>query len=254
VNLNKFGVDVQGTLEIVRRNRLESRTYLDAASAKELLDKFELPSPKGVLLSGGQVELSRLNSLHSPWALKLISDDVQHKSDAGFVKLGLTDGRDIEQEILRMTETANTRGYSIDGFLVEEMAELGIELVIGGFRDQVFGTTMMFGIGGLFVEIFNDVSFRICPIIPVDAEDMIDELLGKALFNGTRGRPGADRETLINLLTTVGGEGGLLMTLMEHSGEIDEIDLNPVIIRDGNFTVVDVLIALSNPGEAPQMS
>jgi acyl-CoA synthetase (NDP forming) len=130
----------------------------------------------------------------------------------------------------------------IDGFLVEEMAPQGMELVIGGLRDPQFGPLVMVGLGGIFVEVLQDVAFRICPIERIDALEMLEELKGRALLDGARGQPAVSRQALVDVLLKVGGESGLLMTLGD---EIAEADLNPVIVSAHGAVAVDARFILA---------
>jgi acyl-CoA synthetase (NDP forming) len=130
----------------------------------------------------------------------------------------------------------------IDGFLVEEMAPQGMELVIGGLRDPQFGPLVMVGLGGIFVEVLQDVAFRICPIERNDALEMLDELKGRALLDGARGQPAVSRQALVDVLLKVGGDSGLLLTLGD---EIAEADLNPVIVSAHGAVAVDARFILA---------
>ena len=130
----------------------------------------------------------------------------------------------------------------IDGFLIEEMAPRGQEMVIGGLRDPHFGPLVMAGLGGIFIEVLADVAFRICPIERRDAEEMLDELKGAAVLKGVRGRRPASREAIVTALLRVGGEGGLLMDL---AAEIQEADINPLIVSDAGAVAVDARFLLT---------
>jgi acyl-CoA synthetase (NDP forming) len=130
----------------------------------------------------------------------------------------------------------------IDGFLLEEMAPAGQEVVIGGLRDPQFGPLVMVGLGGIFVEVLADVSFRICPIARIDAEEMLNELKGAALLRGARGRKPASREAIVEALLKIGGEGGLMM---RHAQDIAEADINPLIVSDRAAVAVDARFVLT---------
>jgi acyl-CoA synthetase (NDP forming) len=132
----------------------------------------------------------------------------------------------------------------IDGFLLEEMAPAGLEIVVGGLRDPQFGPLVMVGLGGIFVEVLADVAFRICPIARLDAEEMVDELKGAALFRGARGRRPVSREAVVDVLLKMGGENGLMMT---HGEDIAEADINPLIVSDQGAVAVDARFVLTQP-------
>jgi acyl-CoA synthetase (NDP forming) len=122
------------------------------------------------------------------------------------------------------------------------MAPAGLEVVIGGLRDPQFGPLVMVGLGGILVEVLADVSFRICPIARIDAEEMLDELKGTALLRGARGRKPASREAIIDALLRIGGEDGLLL---RHAQDIAEADINPLIVSDEAAVAVDARFVLT---------
>jgi succinyl-CoA synthetase beta subunit len=130
----------------------------------------------------------------------------------------------------------------IDGFLIEEMAPAGQELVIGGVRDADFGPLVMVGLGGVFVEVLADVAFRICPVTRLDAEEMLAELKGAAILDGARGRKPVPRAVIIDVLLKIGGADGLLM---RHADDIREADVNPLIVSDKGAVAVDARFVLT---------
>ena len=130
----------------------------------------------------------------------------------------------------------------VDGWLVEEMAPAGQEMVIGGLRDPDFGPLVMVGLGGIFVEVLADVAFRICPIKRVDAEEMIDDLKGVAILQGARGRAAVSRDAIVDVLMKIGGDDGLLM---RHAGDIAEADINPLIVSADGAVAVDARFILT---------
>ena len=141
--------------------------------------------------------------------------------------------------MLAVPQIASAR---VDGFLVEEMAPPGQEIVVGGVRDPQFGPLVMVGLGGVFVEVLADVSFRICPITRLDAEEMLDELKGAALLKGARGRKPASRAAIVDVLLKVGGEDGLLM---RHAADMQEADINPLIVSETGAVAVDARFVLT---------
>jgi len=134
----------------------------------------------------------------------------------------------------------------VEGWLIEEMAPAGQEMVIGGLRDPDFGPLVMLGLGGIFVEVLKDVSFRICPISRIDAEEMIDELKGAPVLKGARGRKPASREAIIEALLKIGGDNGLLVEL---ENDIEEADVNPLIVSETRAVAVDARFILRTTGE-----
>ena len=176
-----------------------------------------------------------------------MSPDILHKSDAGGVRVRLRDAGEVDAAIRAMRETPAIANARLDGFLVEEMAPPGEELVVGGLRDPQFGPLVMVGLGGIFVEVLEDVAFRICPIERIDATEMLSELKAAALLDDVRGRAAVSREALIDVLLRIGGPDGLLMRL-QH--EIAEADLNPVIVSERGAMAVDARFILTPAGGA----
>jgi acyl-CoA synthetase (NDP forming) len=141
-----------------------------------------------------------------------------------------------------MAALPKIRHARIDGYLVEEMAAPGQEMVIGGLRDPQFGPMVMVGLGGIFVEVLADVSFRICPITRLDAQDMLAELKGAAILKGARGTKPVSQEAIIDVLLKIGGENGLLM---QNADDIKEADINPLIVSESGAVAVDARFILN---------
>ena len=171
-----------------------------------------------------------------------MSPEILHKSDVGGVRVGLVSSEAIVGAIGEMLAVPQIARARRDGFLVEEMAPAGQEIVVGGVRDPQFGPLVMVGLGGVFVEILADVAFRICPITRLDAEEMLDELKGAPLLKGARGRPPASRAAIVDVLLKVGGEAGLLM---RHAADIQEADINPLIVSAEGAVAVDARFLLT---------
>jgi len=205
--------------------------------------------PKSVVVRGAGEAASVLASLAPPLALKVMSPDILHKSDVGGVRVGLTSTEAVAEAIDEMLDAPGIANARVDGFLVEEMAPAGQEIVVGGVRDPQFGPLVMAGLGGVFVEVLADVAFRICPITRLDAGEMLDELKGAALLKGSRGRPPASRESIIDILMKVGGEDGLLM---RYAAEIQEADINPIIVSADGAMAVDARFVLTNSRDEAQ--
>jgi hypothetical protein len=170
-----------------------------------------------------------------------MSPDILHKSDVGGVKVGLTDAAAVADAIRAMQAVPAIAKARVEGFLVEEMAPRGVEVVIGGVRDGDFGPMVMVGLGGIFVEVLKDVAFRICPITRVDAAEMLDELKGAKVLDGARGGIKASREAIVDVLLKVGGENGLLL---QHAATIKEADINPLIVSERGAVAADARFIL----------
>ena len=241
--MNSTGTPIKTARRVLDLARASGDRAIDEYQAKSILEAFGVSTPRGLKIVDEDAAAADIAGIRFPAVAKIISHDIQHKSDAGFVALNLAGPDQVRAEIRRMREAAAGSDTPVEGFLVEEMAPPGIEVVIGSFRDPTFGSVLMFGLGGIYVEVLRDVSFRICPIDRADATDMIEELRFKAILDGVRGGVSVDRETLIDLLLAIGGADGLLSSL---GGEIAELDINPVIINGNNAVAVDALMLMSD--------
>ena len=230
------------TNELIAAARSAGRMALDEAAGKQVLANLGVAVPKSIVIHGVNEAASACSKLHPPLALKVVSPDILHKSDAGGVKVGLRNATEVEEAIRVMMKQPAIANARVDGFLLEEMAPAGQEVVIGGVRDPQFGPMVMVGLGGIFVEVLADVAFRICPITRRDAEEMLDELKGAALLKGARGRKPVSRAAIVDALLKVGGEGGLLMT---HGDDIAEADINPMIVSETAAVAVDARFVLT---------
>ena len=222
--------------------RAAKRAALDELAGKQLLASFGISVPRSLVIQDAGAVAVACGSLKPPMALKVMSPDILHKSDAGGVRVGLNGAAEIEEAVRAMMKRPAIENARLDGFLVEEMAPSGVEMVIGGIRDPLFGPLVMVGLGGIFVEVMQDVAFRICPITRLDAGEMLDELKGAALLRGARGRKPVSREAVLDVLLKVGGEGGLLMI---HGDEIAEADINPLIVSEHGAVAVDARFVLA---------
>ena len=217
------------------------RNALDESAGKQLLAAHGVKVPQSRVAKGVADVDAVMNGLQTPLVVKVMSPDILHKSDAGGVKINLHSAAEVKAAIEGMLNAPKIKGVRIEGFLIEEMAPAGHELVIGGLRDPQFGPLVMVGLGGIFVEILKDVSFRLCPIARIDAEEMIAELKGAAILKGARGTKPASMEAIIDVLLKVGGENGLLM---QHAADISEADINPLIVSDTAAVAVDARFIL----------
>jgi succinyl-CoA synthetase beta subunit len=221
--------------------RALGRASLDEATGKRLLALYGIAVPRSVVVAGAEDAGHALHQITFPVAVKVVSSDILHKSDAGGVRVNLKTVADVQNAIREMAELPAIARARVDGWLIDEMAPAGQEVVIGGLRDPNFGPLVMVGLGGIFVEVLSDVAFRICPITRIDAEEMLDELKGSAVLNGARGREAASREAIVDVLLKMGGEGGLLVA---HAGEIREADINPLIVSPTGAVAVDARFIL----------
>lgn len=229
-------------LDLIAHARAAKRTALDEASGKALLSAYGITVPRSCTVGSPEEVAAAVAELTPPFVVKVMSPDILHKSDVGGVKINLQNPQEVGAAIHAMRKMPAISASRVEGFLVEEMAPRGQELVIGGVRDPQFGPLVMVGLGGIFVEVLKDVSFRICPITRLDAEEMLAELKGAAILAGARGMQPASRAAIVDVLLKVGGEGGLLMA---HAADILEVDINPLIVSDAHAVAVDARFILA---------
>jgi acyl-CoA synthetase (NDP forming) len=164
-----------------------------------------------------------------PVALKIVSPDIEHKTDVGGVRIGLR-----SEEALRIAYRdiiQSAAGKRVDGIVVQKMARKGVELIIGGKRDPQFGHMIVLGLGGIYVEIFRDISARICPLVGSDVEEMVAELKSHPLLEGARGKKPISKKALEELVIRT-------CRFMQEEG-IAEMDLNPVVFDEKGCDIVD---------------
>ena len=228
----------EGTITSVRK---KGRTCLTEVESKELLRKAGIDSTKARLALSKEEATEISRTLGFPVVLKIVSPDIIHKSDAGGVKLGLKTSKQVGKaydEILASLYQQHP-GAVVDGISVQKMAKPGIEVIIGMSKDAHFGPVLMFGLGGILVEIIKDVSFRIVPLTRRDAREMIREIKGYPLLEGYRSQPPVDIPFLEELLLRVSH-------FVEQNPEIKELDLNPIFAYSSGAMPVDARIILED--------
>jgi acetyltransferase len=211
---------------------------LNEAESKAVLTAFGIPIAKEVLVGPGTDAAAAAQGLSPPFAVKIVSRDIAHKTEAGGVKLGVA--RDALADAVR-TVTANAAkavpGAHIDGVLVSEMAQ-GIEALIGIVNDESFGPVVALGLGGVLTEVLKDVTYRIAPFDLETAREMIADLRAARLFDGYRGKPAADKEALARALVAASQMAAALAPRLE------ELDINPVFVGPGGVVAADALVVL----------
>lgn len=217
----------------------DGRAALTEDDAKQVLACFGLHVPRRATVPFGQPVGAALDGLSSPFALKVVAPTILHKSDVGGVQLSLRSPVEAQAAIDAMA--ARLSGYAIEGWLLEEMAPPGPEIVIGATIDPCFGPNVMVGLGGVLVELFEDVCFGICPIRPAEARRMLESLRGVKLLRGFRGALPADEGAVVDALMRVGGPEGLMPAL---SDLVAELDVNPLIVSAQGAVAVDARIVL----------
>lgn len=226
------------TSDLLQTAREEERDLLLYTEAKELLESWNIPVTQSKIAKNEDQAVQAANSMGFPVVMKVFSPDVVHKSDSGGV---ITDLRTEEEVIQALDTMMQNYGKSkppvrIDGVIIEKMLS-GLEVIIGVTKDSQFGHVVMFGLGGIFVEVMKDTSFRLIPIDPVDVREMISEVKGYPLLEGFRGQKGSI-ETLEDIMLKVS-------ELVVHHPEISEMDLNPVFTSSSGSIVADARIIVS---------
>ena len=219
------------------------RSSLSEAEGKTILSSLGIQVPRSSILAAPEEVETALADMTGPFVAKVMSPDILHKSDAGGVRLALADAPAVAAAIADMACKPSISNANVEGWLVEEMTPAGQEVVVGALRDPQFGAMLMVGLGGIFVEVLKDVTFRLCPIDRRDAYDMLRELAGFDLLQGARGRAPANIDALVRLMLKIGGAEGLLMSTGDA---IAELDLNPVIVSSERAVAVDARFILRN--------
>jgi acetate---CoA ligase (ADP-forming) len=200
---------------------------LSEHTSKQLLSAYGIPVTNDVL-TGSAAEAARAaSSIGYPVVMKVSSPALPHKSDLGLVRVGLTTATEVRrayQELVAAAEAADPRA-GIEGVLVSEMVQGGVETVVGVSRDELFGPVVMFGLGGVFVEVFEDVTFRVPPFDRREADRMVREVQGIKLLQGTRGTATADVRALVDVILRV------QRLAVDHADTLTELDINPLVVR-----------------------
>jgi len=200
--------------------------------AKKVLSKYGIPVTQGSIAKSAEEAFRIASSIGFPVAMKISSPDISHKSDVGGVVLNIKKG-DVKAAfsdmITRIKKAAP--GANIEGVLVQQMAPSGHEVIVGLKKDAQFGHALMFGLGGIFVEIYKDVSFRVTPIDKKEALEMISEIKGYPILKGIRGRKPADIDAVAQVLVSV--------SEMAQIENIIELDINPLIVGEKGAIAVD---------------
>jgi len=226
---------------IIERVRKEGRTVLTEIESKELIGQAGINVNDTRLAKSPPEAASISRQTGFPAVLKIASPDIVHKSDAGGIRLGLETPKQVEQvcdEILRTARQKYPRA-DVQGVSVQKMAAPGVEVIIGMSKDAQFGPVLMFGLGGVFVEILEDVSLRVIPVTKRDVGEMIKEIKGYKMLTGYRGLPAVDEAKLADMLLAVAD-------FVTQYPVIKELDLNPAIAYGDGAIAVDARIVLED--------
>jgi acyl-CoA synthetase (NDP forming) len=227
------------TTKIINQAKKEGRKALLETEAKTICAEYGISVNKFNLAKSEQEAAEQAEKIGYPIVLKIVSPDIIHKSDAGGVLVNLKSAADVEAGFKKIitSVTKYKPEAKIVGILVQEMAPQGIEVIVGALKDPQFGQTVMFGLGGIFVELLKDVNFRVAPLTIDDAKEMITGLKAFPLLNGYRNTPVADLDALVQILLNTS-------RLVMENPEIKELDLNPVMSYSKGAKTVDARIIL----------
>ncbi len=224
---------------IVARALEAGRSSLTPAEARELCEAYGIPIPRDGVATSPE-EAGRLAAdIGLPVALKVVSQQILHKTEAGGVRVGLATVEDVEQAYAEIVASTGRHvpGAVVHGVQVQQYVEGGLEVLVGSMVDPSFGRLVAFGLGGVLVEVLRDVTFRLAPLGEGEADAMLGDIAGAQLLDGFRGSERADRKALVSVLEAVS-------RLVTDLPEIDELDLNPVLARPDGAVALDVRVTL----------
>jgi acetyltransferase len=225
-----------GTVEVATP---DGRSQLSELESKRVLAASGLPVAPFEFVTGPDEAASAAADVDGPVALKIVTPDVVHKSDAGGVALDVDPERagDVYDDLLAAVSEYDPTA-SLDGALVSPMRETGVELIVGVVDDPQFGPVVMCGLGGVFVEVLEDVAFRALPLTEADARAMLDDIDAQELLDGARGTPPVDRDAVVDLLIDVS-------EFVEAHPSVSELDLNPVFADSAGVEIIDAAITVA---------
>jgi acyl-CoA synthetase (NDP forming) len=226
--------------QTLHQARDAGRIFLNEVESKQVLRDAGIETTQATLATSRDQAVEQASAIGYPVVLKVISPDVVHKSDVGGVKLGLKDAAETAAayDDIVASINANQPGAVIEGVSVQGMARPGTEVIIGMSKDSQFGPVLMFGLGGIMVEVLKDVAFRIVPLESRDARQVVREIRGFPVLEGVRGQPGADLDALEAMILQVSA-------FAEEHPEVAELDLNPVFAYPDGAIAVDARVVLA---------
>jgi acetyl coenzyme A synthetase (ADP forming)-like protein len=240
--IERFAVNKNPVIKIIKSYRSRNLLEINEFDSKTIMESYGMNIPEGHFASNSEEAVSFANEMRYPVAMKISSPDILHKSDVGGVRIGLGSATEVEDAFdLMMLRIKNKMpDADLRGVLVEEMITRGKEVILGMKKDPQFGPMLMFGLGGIFVEVLKDVSFTLSPITAEECKDLMESTKTYKLLTGVRGQKPVDIEAITTSLQR-------LSQLVMDFPEINEVDINPLKvgqIGDGAF-VVDARIILS---------
>jgi len=227
--------------EIIATARKENRTFLLEPESKQLMKEIGITTTDFQVAKNSKEAIKAASEIGFPIVMKILSPQIIHKTDAGGVKLNINSEKEAEKAFKEIL--ANAKKYDskaeIKGVLIEKMVKPSTEIIIGVTRDPTFGPAIMFGLGGIFVELLKDVSFRIAPIKTEDAQEMIHEIKALPMLQGFRGGPNVKLELIVDVLMKIS------QLSIDYIDDILEIDLNPIFAYEDKILAVDARIILT---------
>jgi acyl-CoA synthetase (NDP forming) len=220
------------------RHRVATGKALSEHASKEVLRAYGIPVSRDRLCDSPGSAAKAAAEVGYPVVMKVSSPDVLHKSDLGLVEVGVGSAAEVKRAYKTLLGRAHKadKHADIEGVLVCEMVKGGVETVIGVSNDELFGPTIMFGLGGVFVEVFEDVTFRVPPFDRREAIRMVDEVKGAKVLHGTRGQKAVDIKALVDVIMKV------QRLALENATTIAELDINPLVVRSRGAVALDALI------------
>lgn len=215
------------------------RNHLLEQEGYEVFRAYSIPVPDSVLITDVSKAEKLCGDFPFPAVIKIVSPDIIHKSDVGGVMVGIKSASELKTACMQILKNVAERAGSvkIDGILVTRMVDKGIEVVVGGMNNPQFGPVVMFGLGGIYVEVFKDVSFRMAPLSHAEALRQIAQTKAYKLLSGVRGGPPCDLDALAELIIGVG-------RLLTENPDVKEVDINPVMAFPHGCCAVDARIIL----------
>jgi len=228
-----------GVEECIQLAIQENRNTLLEPEAKKILRAYGLPTPDFGVARNPQEAGEIAGKVGFPIVMKIVSPDILHKTEANGVLLDIKSKEEAQAGYQRIIENAKSYkpGARIDGVLVQHMAPKGVEVIVGGLRDSQFGPTVLFGLGGIFVEVLKDVTFRVAPLTESDSQEMVREIHAYPVLTGIRGQEPADEAAITNVIL------GVSRIMMENE-LIEQMDLNPIMVYPSGANIVDARMIL----------
>lgn len=231
-------VDKQKIQNIVESSKGTPRVITEESS-KEILGEYGIKVPKYALVTNSGEAVQKSKEIGFPLVAKIVSPDILHKTDVGGVKVGLSSEDEVKQAFDDMFNRLKEK-FDVKGVLLEKMVPKGVELIVGLQNDSQFGPSIMVGLGGIYTELFKDVSFRVLPVSKSEATRMLESLRGKDILKGFRGSKPVDLDMLSEAIVSIGTLG------VDMAGKYESIDFNPVVVYPDSYYVVDAKIILKD--------